>query len=235
MPDRPFTILSTASMPLERIPKMPDSIHLVLIPFIEIIPRQDESLKKQISSLESKKTSVVFTSAQAVRSVTALLSKKPDWTIYCIRNETGLALENWFGKAYILRTAENAMALSDRIISDAIEEAYFFCGDQRLDKLPDRLKKQGVKLTELIVYETRLTPVRIENQPDAILFFSPTAVRSFFSVNSLSPATLIFALGKTTADELKTHTSLPVIVSTVADKAFVINMALEHAGSHPLT
>ena len=236
MRERPFTILSTASIPLERIPKMPDSVHLMLIPFISIHPRQDEPLKKQISSLESKKTTVVFTSAHAVRSVTALLTKKPDWTIYCIRFETRQALQNWFGKEYTLHTADNAKALSERMLSDNIQEAYFFCGDQRLDILPDILKKHGVKLTELIVYDTRLSPVPITNQPDAILFFSPTAVRSYFSINSLSPspATLVFAMGKTTAAELKIHTPLPVIISPAADKSFVVNMALEHAGSPPL-
>ena len=55
MPDRRYTILSTASIPFERIPQIPDSVDLQVIPFIEIIPRDEESLKKQIISLADRK------------------------------------------------------------------------------------------------------------------------------------------------------------------------------------
>ena len=127
---------------------------------------------------------MIFTSAYAVRSVLALLTQKPDWTIYCIRNETRLAIEKGFGREYVQKTADNARALSELIIADKIQEAVFFCGDQRMDIIPDNLKKNGIDLEEVIVYDTRLTPVQITFEPDAILFFSPTAVRSFFSMNA---------------------------------------------------
>jgi uroporphyrinogen-III synthase len=235
MRDRQYTILATASIPFERILQKPETVEIQMIPFIEILPRQNEQLIKQIHRLATEKNTVVFTSANAVRWATGMLTQKPDWIIYCIRYETRIAVEKWFGKEYILKTADNAKDLSELILVDKIKEAVFFCGDQRLDILPDILKKNGVKLTELIVYETRRTPIRIENQPDAILFFSPTAVKSFFSMNALSSATTLFAMGKTTAVTLKQFTSLPVIISPEADKSFVLNMAIEHASSHPIT
>lgn len=234
MPDRLYTILSTASIPFERIPAIPESVNLQVIPFIEIVPREEDSLKKQIGRLAAEQTAVVFTSAHAVRWVTNLLAEKPDWKIYCIRYETRMALIQWFGDGYEMKTADNARVLSERILDDGIREAVFFCGDQRMDILPDELRKHGVRLNELIVYDTRLTPVQIENQPDAILFFSPTAVKSFFSMNELTPATTIFSLGRTTAASLKKYTDIPVIVSPEADKSFVVNMALEYAGTHPV-
>src|SRR5450432_2382176 len=103
-----------------------------------------------------------------------------------------------------------------------------------MDILPDILKKNGVRLTELIVYDTRLTPVQIKESPDAILFFSPTAVQSFFSINTLAPDTRVFAMGKTTAAALTTFTSNEIIISPESDKAYVFNMAVEHAASHPI-
>jgi uroporphyrinogen-III synthase len=234
MPDRRYTILSTASIPFERIPRIPDSVDLRVIPFIEIVPREEESLKKQIDRLATEQTAVVFTSAHAVRWVTKLLNKKPDWKIYCIRYETRRALAEWIGEKYELKTADNARALSDQIVADGIRDAVFFCGDQRMEILPDHLKKNGVRLNEFIVYDTKLSPVFIENSPDAILFFSPTAVKSFFSMNRLPPSTTIFAMGQTTAASLKKYTDSPLILSPEADKTFVINMALEYAGTHPV-
>jgi uroporphyrinogen-III synthase len=143
-------------------------------------------------------------------------------------------LTEWLGEKYELKIADNARVLSDQIVADGIRDAVFFCGDQRMDILPDQLKKNGVHLSEFIVYDTRLSPVFIENSPDAILFFSPTAVKSFFSMNQLLPTTTIFAMGQTTAASLKKLTDNSVIVSPEADKTFVMNMALEYAGTHPV-
>jgi uroporphyrinogen-III synthase len=160
--------------------------------------------------------------------------EKPDWKIYCLRHETQKAIIEWIGEQSDLKIADNAGALSELILADGIPDLIFFCGDHRLDALPDRLKKNGVHLTELIVYENRSTPVQITYCPDAILFFSPTAVKSFFSLNILSQSTTIFAIGQTTAASLKKFTNLPVIVSPESDKSFVINLALAHAGIHPV-
>jgi uroporphyrinogen-III synthase len=234
MHERRFNILSTALLPFDRIMHIPDSIDIQVIPFTEIFPRSDENIKTQIAGLSAKKIAVVFTSAYAVKFVAGFLSQKPEWKIYCIRNETRIAVVNWFGSESIIKFASNAMFLSQHIIADGIKEAVFFCGDQRMDILPDNLKKHGVSLTECIVYDTRLTPKQLDHQPDAILFFSPTAVSSFFSVNELSSETIVFAMGTTTAKALKQNTNNPVIISPEADKAFVFNMALEYAGSHPI-
>jgi len=235
MRDHRYTILSTTSIPPERIPKLPESVSLEMIPFIEINFRNDDQLKKQIGLIAEKKTNVIFTSAHAVKSVLALLTRRPDWTIYCIRYETKLAIGKGFGTDQVMKTADNAKSLSELILLDKIQEAVFFCGDQRMDILPDNLKKNNIALEEVIVYDTRLTPVRLPFEPDAILFFSPSAVRSFFSMNTISPSATLFAMGRTTAAAIKQNTNRPVIISPEADKSFVINMALEYAGSHPIT
>jgi uroporphyrinogen-III synthase len=235
MRDHHYTILSTASIPVERIPKLPDSVSLHVIPFIEIIARTGESIKNKISRIAEKKTKVIFTSAHAVKAVLAMLPQIPDWTIYCLRFETRLAIEKEFGKNFALKTADSAKALSELIVHDKIRDAVFFCGDQRMNILPDNLKINGITVDEVIVYDTRLTPVQLDFEPDALLFFSPTAVRSFFSMNTISSSATLFAMGQTTATALKQFTNRPVIISPETDKSFVINMALKNAGSHPIT
>jgi uroporphyrinogen-III synthase len=120
------------------------------------------------------------------------------------------------------------------MISEGVRKALFFCGDQRLDVLPDNLRNNGVELNEVIVYTTLLKPVKLKEAPEIILFFSPTAVKSFFSMNEISTGTTLIAMGTTTAAALKKYTEHPVIVSPEADKVYVINMALEYAASHPI-
>jgi uroporphyrinogen-III synthase len=235
MPDRRFTILSTASLPFERITNIPVSVDVQVIPFIEIMPRPVDELKPRIAEFASAKQNVVFTSAHAVHIVTGMLKQKPDWTIYCIRNETRIAVVNRFDSDLTTRFASNALFLSKLMITDGVKEAVFFCGDQRLNVLPENLVNHGIDLTELIVYDTLLKPVKLNDVPDVLLFFSPSAVKSFFSANEISPATTVLAMGTTTAATLREYSSHPIIISTEADKAFVFKMALDHAASHPIT
>jgi uroporphyrinogen-III synthase len=233
MPDRRYTILSTASLPFERIGHIPDFVDVCVSPFIKIIPVPGVELMPVIAGLAAEKKAAIFTSAHAVKFVSELLKQKPDWTIYCIRNETRNAVMEFFGNDHQIRFADDARSLSDYLINDKVKDAVFFCGDQRLNVIPDKLKKHGIDLTEIVVYETRLTPVRVLDPIDAVLFFSPTAVRSFFSENELAPGTAVFAMGKTTAAELEKFTALHIIRSPEPDKAFVVNMAIEYAASHP--
>jgi len=234
MSDRRITILSTATLPLERIKNIPNSVDIQVIPFIEIIQRSGVELMPVITAYGSEKLNVIFTSAHAVKFVSGWLKQKPDWTVYCIRNETRIAVLNWFGPEVNCKFASNALFLSKLMISEGVRKALFFCGDQRLDILPDNLRNNGIDLNELVVYDTRLKPVQLKEPPEIILFFSPTAVRSFFSVNEISSGTTVIAMGTTTAAALKQYTEHPVIISPEADKAYVFNMALDYAASHPI-
>jgi uroporphyrinogen-III synthase len=234
MSDRRITILSTASLPLERIKNIPSSIDIQVIPFIEIIQRSGVELMPVISAYGSEKLNVIFTSAHAVKFVSGWLKQKPDWKIYCIRNETRNAVLKYFGPEVTCKFAGNALFLSKLMISEDVQKAIFFCGDQRLDILPDNLRSNGIDLKELIVYDTRLKPVKLKEPPEILLFFSPTAVRSFFSMNEVSPGTTVMAMGTTTAASLKQYTEHPVIISPEPDKTYVFNMALDYAASHPI-
>jgi uroporphyrinogen-III synthase len=234
MSDRRYTILSTSKLPFERIHHFPVSVEIKVVLFIRIVPRPAIEIKPQILLYAEERLTVIFTSAHAVNAVTKCLDKIPDWKIYCVGKETGLAIEKWFGAGAIVQSADNARDLSEIIINDKINQAVFFCGGKRMDILPKNLMNHGLQPDEFIVYDTRLTPKHIDDQPDSILFFSPTAVRSFFSMNELSSETAVFAMGTTTALMLKQFTTNKIIISPVADKAFVFNMAVEYAATHPI-
>jgi uroporphyrinogen-III synthase len=227
-------ILSTANLPFERIGQIPETIEIRVVSFTEITARRDEKLKSRIKELTQHNLTAVFTSANAVKFVSDILLEKPGWRVYCIGNETRNAVANWLGGDSIVRTAENASALSDCLISDKVNNVDFFCGEQRLNILPDRLKENHIRVTEWVVYDTRLIPEKINYQPDAVLFFSPTGVKSFFSCNHLSTDSKVFALGKSTAAALQSFIAGPVVISPEPDKALVVHMAIEYAVSHPI-
>lgn len=168
---------------------------------------------------------VVFTSKNAVKG---LLKMVPDgahlfntWKIYCTGGPTRELIKTQMGSD-VAASASNAEELSRLIIENEKNgEIVFFCGSKRRDELPDALQQAGIAVKEIQVYETLLTPVRIEEQYDAILFFSPSAVQSFFSVNETNSDTIVFSIGSTTTAELMKHTSNKIITSSIPSEAAV--------------
>ena len=85
-------------------------------------------------------------------------------------------------------------------------ESYtFFSGNKRRDTLPDALKEAGVIFNEIEVYETTLTPHKIKESVDGILFYSPSGIESYLKDNKLKNETC-FCIGDTTASALENST-----------------------------
>lgn len=78
----------------------------------------------------------------------------------------------------------------------------FFCGNRRVEILPAGLKAKGFSVNEYIVYETALTPHKIVKEYDAVLFFSPSAVDSFFKVNTWRREMMAVSIGHSTSAAL---------------------------------
>ena len=109
------------------------------------------------------------------------------------------------------------------------EGVFFFCGKQRREELPDKLKLAEIELEEIVVYETFETPQKITRKSyDGILFFSPSAVKSFFSLNKLNEQIQIFAIGKTTAEFLEKHTNKEVDVAEIPTEESMFKQIILH-------
>ena len=94
-----------------------------------------------------------------------------------------------------------------------MEKIIFFCGNKRRDELPDALKKAAIVVKEVIVYNTTETAQPATDDVDGVLFFSPSAVNSFFIVNRLKKNTVCFAIGKTTAKGVSQFSNNKIIIS----------------------
>jgi uroporphyrinogen-III synthase len=104
-----------------------------------------------------------------------------------------------YGIVHVVRE-NSAEELAYKIIEEKIEQVDFFCGNLRREELPVILEENGIIVTEHEVYKTEFTPQKFKNQYDAILFFSPSGVLSYFSEQN-SRDTVAFCLGNTTAVE----------------------------------
>lgn len=204
----------------------------IIIDEISFINTQEiisDKIEKKIKELLYQNITAVFTSMNAVDAVGKYISAKTSWKIFCTGNTTKKSVQKIFGEENISGTADSAIYLAEKIIDNSsIKKIVFFCGDQRRDELPDKLKENGIEVEELVVYKTIETPKILTKQYDGILFFSPSAVKSFFSKNFITQNMQVFAIGTTTANAIKLFTHQPVIIAEIPGKENLINLVIKH-------
>ncbi len=146
---------------------------------------------------------LLFTSKNAVLSVLENEKSELLKKIQCIcvgENTKELLEKNGFEVLDFTHYAEDlTQVISNKYLSKSFA---FFCGNLRRNVLPDFLNNKNVLFKEVQVYKNELIPQKIEENFDAVLFFSPSAVHSFIQQNDISNQ-ICFCIGTTTAEALK--------------------------------
>ncbi len=181
--------------------------------FISVEPIKSKEINERIKQLSEQNVEVIFTSSNSVNAVLPYLDATPGWKIFCLAGKTQEAVTGKFGKQHIIGIGDNASELAARIIEYGSKKVIFFCGDIRREELPNTLQTAAIGIEELIVYQTTETPHQVDEAFDAVIFFSPSAVKSFFSSNQLSKNTVCFSIGDTTAAEIKQFTENKLVVA----------------------
>ena len=230
MPQNKIHILSTRPLSASLVAEAATAgIAVDQLSFIETEPIQDIATQQEIEQAYLQSATVVFTSMNAVDAVVAWQDgQQPDWVIYCMGNTTKKLLQESFGTHSVVGTANNAAELAELIAEESdAEEVIFFCGEQRRDELPAILRKKGIDVQEILVYETIHTPHKISKEYQAVLFYSPSAVSSFFSNNKVPAQTILFAIGNTTAKTIQQYCNNTIIVGKAPGKEELVRQAME--------
>lgn len=103
----------------------------------------------------------------------------------------------------------------------------FFSGNLRRDILPDALTENGVVFNEIEVYETIITAKKINKKPNAILFFSPSAVESYLKLNTIKDE-ICFCIGETTAEALENKKIKTAVIAGKPSVEHVIAEVMEY-------
>jgi uroporphyrinogen-III synthase len=237
MQQNKITILSTRPL-ANAIIRIATEKNIVIetISLIETEPIITEEVKENIIDLLKQPQVAVFTSMNAVEAVAAYLSAaKTNWKIFCIGSTTKKLVKGYFGENAIAGTADSASALADVIINEKnISSVTFLCGDKRRDELPEKLRNHKIEVNELVVYKTFEKAQTISKQYDAVLFYSPSAVNSFFSVNEPNHQAILFAIGNTTANEIKKFSNNKIIIGKEPVKELLAEQAISYFQANPI-
>lgn len=206
-------------------------INLLEKEFIRIVPIVNDHLNKKINKLVNSDNTVVFTSKNAVAAVAVNNRfEDPNWKIYCIEGATKKEVKKYFNESLIAGAAKNASALAE-VIAEKYKgsKVIFFCGNKRREDLPYLLKEKKIEVEEIVVYNTELVPQKIVDDYEAVAFFSPSAVESFFTDNTLKKNIICFSVGRTTTETIKKYTRNEVITSDKPSEESVIDLAIRYS------
>jgi len=141
----------------------------------------------------------IFTSKNAVDAVFSINKNIDKFfnKIYCVGENTKSLLLKKGQK--ITKMAQNSSILADFISKTAKNEEFIFCrSDIKNEEFSIFFKKKNIKLKELVVYNNIAEPIKYNQVFDAILFYSPSGIKSFMTNNSLNNSYCI-CIGNTTS------------------------------------
>jgi len=212
--DDSIKILSTRELPEKLINQADESgLKIVTSPFIKVEPIENVEVQQEIEHAAVLELPVIFSSANAVEAVLQYLDEAPLWRIYCVGRKTAGLVKAYFPASELAAVANSASELADIILEqEEPAEILFFCGDLRRDELPDKLKRNGWELSEIQVYQTTKLPHPVPGNFAAVLFFSPSGVESYFSMNKIAPSIPLFAIGETTANAIRKNADNEILL-----------------------
>lgn len=176
---------------------------------------------------------IVFTSTNAVETLSQMvheysISLPSSCRIFSVDGRTSVAINALFPSFSITATSESARGLAEEILKHQINQVYYACGNLRRDELPEMLQRHGIAVQELELYKTLQTPVNIQQDFDGLIFFSPSAVTSFFSVNNIAGGATCFAIGETTANAIRECTDNDIVTAAKPRQDNIISTIIKY-------
>jgi len=220
--DKEIKLFATKTLSVDQVRMLKSNISVDMSDFITT---RENRLKPFLFKKPFK--NVVITSQKAVDGLLSNFSPlELDFkNIYCVGKRTKRLIEKKIGK--VNHVENSADKLANYLVENLEErEITFFCGNLRRDELPDKLKNNNIKVTEIECYKTSFTPKKIESKYQGILFFSPSAIQSYLRENK-SNQSMAFCIGQTTGNEAQKYFE-NVIVSKLSTVESVIKSVNEY-------
>ncbi len=179
----------------------------------------------------TKIDNAIFSSQNAVRSFFSRhnLSESSLNNVFCIGDKTHALLEENGQKVFKKHQKASDLAIFLQKTTKN-EDFYFFCGNLRRDEIPLGLNSSKNQVFEVKTYKTELKSMKIDENWEKILFFSPSGVRSFSQANIIANASrklinkTAICIGETTASEAKKYFN-KIEISAVSTIESVIKKA----------
>jgi uroporphyrinogen-III synthase len=223
-----------------------DALSLPMVRFLELT---DTAALDQAIALLDEFDWLILTSANAARFFLTRCRELDRWPrgekpkIAVVGPATRASLEATGLRAALVPPTFNSAALVDELAPDLPGRHVLLPrSDLANRELPEELVGLGAEVTEVVAYRTA-APERLDDsvmgmicqgQVDAVIFFSPSAVRQFSQAPGMQPLTRIgervalAAVGPVTASAIRKAGALPAVEAPRATSAGVVEALERH-------
>lgn len=207
-----FKVLLTKKIAQKKLDKLlPKSFQTDSFDFIKIEYLDFEKIKSEINP----KTKLYIVSS--IRAAKCAVKLGLNGTYYVVGEKSAEFLrKNNYKVEHISLTAKDFVSFFDSNVKE-ISSFNFLCSKIRGETIPNSLKNLGHELHQIVCYDTFSKSIEIENNYDAYAFFSPSGVKSYFKQYDIPEKACIFAIGETTAKEIKKWTKQEVFISNMPE------------------
>lgn len=151
---------------------------------------------------------IIFTSQNTVKAFIKIVGpqnlKNNFYTAYCVGEKTKSILEE--NGIKVMEMTSYGAELAKILVNKYSNISFLFlCGDKRRHEIPSYLTRHKVAFKEQTVYKNTPNPRTFATDCNGILFFSPSGIKSFITMNNLKNS-MAFCIGTTTAAEAEKHT-----------------------------
>lgn len=208
-------VFSTKDLTNNQLDLFKDGIRVKSEDFIKISPNRISP-----TILKSEIRNVIITSQNAVEAILKSVAAEDLKfnNIYCVGRKTKRLIERKIGP--VKHQEKNAEKLAQHLV-EYMEglEATYFCSNLRLDTLPTILAENNLTVNEIVAYQTKHSPIQVDESIAGVLFFSPSTLESYLIKNT--PDKIAYCIGETTAAEARKHfadvrvAKMPIVESLI--------------------
>lgn len=216
-------ILFTKELDVNQLKKsLAENLDFEILPALRIEIYPQEKFTPKINPNTHK---FIVSSQNSVKAIEGL---KLEGEFYVVgKNTAGKLTESGFE---VVHFENYASELAEYILKNEKPQNWnFFCGNNRRETLFEKLIPNGHLLNEIICYDSIPNSFQIDSDRfEGFAFFSPLAVKTYFSNNSVPENSIIFSIGNTTSEEIKKHTNNDIITAEIPLLERVIEKINEH-------
>lgn len=198
--------------------------------FIETKCILTQEQEKSIFQLLQSPHNIIITSNKAANILASILNKiTTEHNYYVVGSSTAATIKKLGKNHFISYTANHAIELGTYIFQQHADKKFiYFSGDIRREELPNLLNQHKVLWQEIPVYTTQLTPHKLTNAFDGILFFSPSGVNSYFTYHSPKPFQTYFSIGSTTTQSIENYTIENIVTISTPSTELLIQKIIQY-------
>lgn len=198
-------------------------VFIECIPFIDIQYKSIADIIPQIHNITPQDI-FIFTSQHAVQAAFEILKNLNNKT-YCISGITHQTVQQT--NLRVIATASYAGDLIQIMEINDKARYILFCGNKRLPTIPTFLQQQQLELLEVVCYENIASPKKVKENYDGIMFYSPSGVNSYFTLNKANHQQKYYCIGNTTATAISKYSTENIIIAEKPEIAAMIQKIME--------